>query len=149
MKKDSTTNIDWGELLDYLLEKISSKMPPILTKNLNAEINTYVTYEKSVDEKKKSIELSVKEKSDKEKFVIAINYLRSLLLETPLIAQEISINLGKLPQEIKFISDTTSINPIKENIEFALTDITLSEDELNVIRTNLDVLYQALEKEEI
>ncbi|TKI71903.1 hypothetical protein FC756_03665 [Lysinibacillus mangiferihumi] len=149
MKKDSTTNIDWGELLDYLLEEISSKMPPILTKNLNAEINTYVTYEKSVDEKKKSIELSVKEKSDKEKFVIAINYLRSLLLETPLIAQEISINLGKLPQKIKFISDTTSINPIKENIEFALTDITLSEDELNVIRTNLDVLYQALEKEEI
>lgn len=149
LTQEHSSNIDWGELLKYFLEKIPSIMSETLTNNLNAEIDTYVTYEKNIDHKKKVVDLSVKEKSDKEKFIIALNYLRSLLLETPMIAKEISANLEKSPQEIKFISDTTSINPITENIEFTLTDLDISEEDLKIIRNNIDVLYQALEKDGI
>lgn len=142
MQVQNFTEENWKELLDYLLDKLSESLDSDLYKVLLADMNTQIIYEKEIKLNRKG--LSVREKSNKEKFKGVVDYLQTILVEVPLIAKTLSKNLERPPEEIQFVSDSTSSELITEEEGFLLGDLIISKKELDIIRKNLDILYLAL-----
>ncbi|NEN84082.1 hypothetical protein [Paenibacillus elgii] len=144
----------WTELLEYIYLKLTNlELSNNTVNRLKAITNTYVVEDIDKDNKKdkkgqkdqKDLgTTSLRERTPREKFELALFFLRSRLLEAPSVAKEISANLQISPQNIKFISDITSTEPDLSDINFSLDKINIRAEELQSLIFEFDKLYNSL-----